>query len=146
MIILGNETGAHCCRKTPTFEPSATSEAEAALSNYGSFPNSAPSQPIWAVAENYRFEPAFAEVFFAVFLLLFDKNIFNLALALQARKLMENIGDIMNIQVVVEGSMNSSNPYFSSSWRRKLYVSELPTTPIAVIHTECTSANAPFFP
>ncbi|KAA3477861.1 glucose--fructose oxidoreductase-like isoform X1 [Gossypium australe] len=25
---------------------------------------------------------------------------------------------MMNVQVIIEGSMNSSNPYFSSSWRR----------------------------
>ncbi|CAA7407984.1 unnamed protein product [Spirodela intermedia] len=89
--------GKHVIQEKPAAE--STSEAEAALSNYGSFLNSRPYQPIWAVAENYRFEPAFAE----------------------ARKMMENIGDMMNIQVVIEGSMNSSNPYFSSPWRRKLY-------------------------
>lgn len=33
------------------------------------------------------------------------------------------IGDMMNIQVIIEGSMNSSNPYFSSSWRRNFFVS-----------------------
>ena len=38
---------------------------------------------------------------------------------------MENIGDMMNIQVIVEGSMNSNNPYFSSPWRRTLYVSHI---------------------
>lgn len=36
---------------------------------------------------------------------------------------MEEIGDMMSIQVIVEGSMNSSNPYFSSSWRRNFTVS-----------------------
>ncbi|MQL94472.1 hypothetical protein Taro_027128 [Colocasia esculenta] len=80
-------------------EPSATSEAGTALSEYSSFLNNSPQKPIWALAENYRFEPAFVE----------------------SRKLMKNIGEMMNIQVIVEGSMNSSNPYFSSSWRRKLH-------------------------
>uniref|UniRef100_A0A0D3H4K9 Gfo/Idh/MocA-like oxidoreductase N-terminal domain-containing protein n=1 Tax=Oryza barthii TaxID=65489 RepID=A0A0D3H4K9_9ORYZ len=74
----------------------ATMEAETALSVYNSFPNQFPYKPIWALAENYRFEPAFVE----------------------SRKLMSDIGDMMNIQVIVEGSMNSSNPYFNSSWRR----------------------------
>uniref|UniRef100_A0A0E0LZ83 Gfo/Idh/MocA-like oxidoreductase N-terminal domain-containing protein n=1 Tax=Oryza punctata TaxID=4537 RepID=A0A0E0LZ83_ORYPU len=74
----------------------ATMEAETALSVYNSFPNQFPYKPIWALAENYRFEPAFVE----------------------SRKLISDIGDMMNIQVIVEGSMNSSNPYFNSSWRR----------------------------
>ncbi|OAY68722.1 Uncharacterized protein ACMD2_03555 [Ananas comosus] len=74
----------------------AIAEAETAVSCYQSVPNLVLSKPIWAVAENYRFEPAFVE----------------------SRKLIDGIGDMMNIQVIVEGSMNSSNPYFSSSWRR----------------------------
>nr|XP_008358864.1 uncharacterized protein LOC103422579 isoform X2 [Malus domestica] len=74
----------------------ATSELETALSSYKSIVDNAPDKPIWAVAENYRFEPAFVE----------------------GRKLMTEVGDVMSIQVIVEGSMNSSNPYFSSSWRR----------------------------
>ncbi|RVX13071.1 hypothetical protein CK203_009994 [Vitis vinifera] len=78
----------------------AISEAETALSHYNSICASIPGQPIWAVAENYRFEPAFVE----------------------CKKLMEEIGDMMSIQVIVEGSMNSSNPYFSSSWRRNFTV------------------------
>ncbi|MFS7916069.1 putative glucose-fructose oxidoreductase [Helianthus anomalus] len=75
----------------------AISEAETALSSYNSFyNNNSPAQKIWAVAENYRFEPAFVE----------------------SRKLVSEIGDMMSVQVLIEGSMNSSNPYFSSSWRR----------------------------
>lgn len=35
---------------------------------------------------------------------------------------MSEIGDIMNVQLIVEGSMNSSNPYYSSSWRRNFTV------------------------
>ncbi|KAI5400804.1 hypothetical protein KIW84_065604, partial [Lathyrus oleraceus] len=56
----------------------------------------APGQIIWSVAENYRFEPALIE----------------------GKKLIADIGKMMSVQVIVEGSMNSSNPYFSSSWRR----------------------------
>ncbi|KAJ4724173.1 NAD-dependent dihydrogenase, Gfo/Idh/MocA family [Melia azedarach] len=72
------------------------SEIENALSRYNSVCAELPGRPIWAVAENYRFEPAFME----------------------GKKLIAEIGDMMNVQVLVEGSMNSSNPYFSSSWRR----------------------------
>ncbi|KAK9220872.1 hypothetical protein WN944_009296 [Citrus x changshan-huyou] len=72
------------------------SEIEKALSRYNSICPDSPGQPIWAVAENYRFEPAFVE----------------------CKKLIAEIGDMMSVQVIVEGSMNSSNPYFSSSWRR----------------------------
>ncbi|KAL0389381.1 UNVERIFIED_CONTAM: hypothetical protein Scaly_0295200 [Sesamum calycinum] len=63
-----------------------------AISSYSSLQPA----PIWAVAENYRFEPAFVE----------------------GKNLMTEIGDVINIHVIIEGSMNSSNPYFSSSWRR----------------------------
>lgn len=31
---------------------------------------------------------------------------------------------MMHVQVIIEGSMNSSNPYFSSSWRRNYFVSD----------------------
>eukprot|EP00268_Persea_americana_P036990 TRINITY_DN3656_c0_g1_i3.p1 TRINITY_DN3656_c0_g1~~TRINITY_DN3656_c0_g1_i3.p1 ORF type:complete len:101 (+),score=12.28 TRINITY_DN3656_c0_g1_i3:64-366(+) len=46
-------------------------------------------------------------------------------LYLQSRKLVNDIGDMMSVQVIVEGSMNSSNPYFSSSWRRGFTVSDM---------------------
>jgi hypothetical protein len=45
-----------------TIKISATTEAETALSIYNSFPNQFPYKPIWALGENYRFEPAFVEV------------------------------------------------------------------------------------
>ncbi|XP_048325177.2 dehydrogenase FPY6 isoform X1 [Ziziphus jujuba] len=79
-------------------KPAAASiiELENALAHYNSILTHAPSKPIWAVAENYRFEPALVE----------------------GKKLISEIGDMMSVQLVIEGSMNSSNPYFSSSWRR----------------------------
>lgn len=40
----------------------------------------------------------------------------------QCKKLMADIGDMMSVQVIVEGSMSSSNPYFSSTWRRNFTV------------------------
>ncbi|KAK4371721.1 hypothetical protein RND71_007105 [Anisodus tanguticus] len=78
----------------------AVDEAEKALAQYNSLSATLTHQPIWAVAENYRFEPAFIE----------------------SKKLISEIGEMMNIQVIVEGSMNSSNPYFASSWRRQFVV------------------------
>ncbi|KAL0707008.1 hypothetical protein Bca4012_073434 [Brassica carinata] len=76
----------------------AIGEIETAMTSYKNISTDSPCRPIWAVAENYRFEPAFVEL----------------------KKLVEEIGDIMNVQLIIEGSMNSSNPYFSSSWRRNL--------------------------
>ncbi|KAH7543592.1 hypothetical protein FEM48_Zijuj02G0200200 [Ziziphus jujuba var. spinosa] len=78
------------------FDNAAIIELENALAHYNSILTHAPSKPIWAVAENYRFEPALVE----------------------GKKLISEIGDMMSVQLVIEGSMNSSNPYFSSSWRR----------------------------
>ncbi|KAK2993085.1 hypothetical protein RJ640_029791 [Escallonia rubra] len=85
--------GKHVLQEGPY---AAISEAETGLSSYHSICVKAPGQPIWAVAENYRFEPSFVE----------------------SKKLLSEIGDMMSVQVIIEGSMNSSNPYFSSSWRR----------------------------
>ncbi|KAL2590681.1 hypothetical protein AAZV13_13G301900 [Glycine max] len=64
--------------------------------SYKSISSDAPGQLIWSVAENYRFEPGLVE----------------------CKKLIAGIGKMMSVQVIIEGSMNSSNPYFSSSWRR----------------------------
>ncbi|XP_024985766.1 uncharacterized oxidoreductase C26H5.09c isoform X2 [Cynara cardunculus var. scolymus] len=86
--------GKHVLQEKPA--AASISEVETALSCHTSLYNNPSAQSIWAVAENYRFEPAFVE----------------------SRKLMPEIGDMMSVQVIVEGSMNSSNPYFSSSWRR----------------------------
>ncbi|KAG5398072.1 hypothetical protein IGI04_019886 [Brassica rapa subsp. trilocularis] len=76
----------------------AIGEIETAMTSYRNISADSPCHQIWAVAENYRFEPAFVEL----------------------KKLVEEIGDMMNVQLIIEGSMNSSNPYFSSSWRRNL--------------------------
>ncbi|OMO72296.1 hypothetical protein CCACVL1_17866 [Corchorus capsularis] len=72
-----------------------TTDIETALANYNSICTH-PGQPIWAVAENYRFEQAFVE----------------------SKKLMAE--DMINVQVLFEGYMNSSSPFFSSSWRRNI--------------------------
>ncbi|XP_024973948.1 uncharacterized protein YMR315W-like isoform X2 [Cynara cardunculus var. scolymus] len=90
------KAGKHVLQEKPA--AASCSEVEAALSSYRFLSNTPSAQPIWAVAENYRFEPAFVE----------------------SRKLVSEIGDMMSVQVIIDGSMNSSNPYFSSSWRRNL--------------------------
>ncbi|KAJ3693183.1 hypothetical protein LUZ60_008663 [Juncus effusus] len=89
------KAGKHVIQEKPA--AGSCSEAESALSIYNSLNKI--SKPIWALAENYRFEPAFVE----------------------SSKMVKEIGEMMNIQVIVEGSMNSSNPYFSSTWRRNFY-------------------------
>ncbi|KAL0389378.1 UNVERIFIED_CONTAM: hypothetical protein Scaly_0294900 [Sesamum calycinum] len=85
-----------------------------AISSYSSLQPA----PIWAVAENYRFEPAFVE----------------------GKNLMTEIGDVINIHVIIEGSMNSSNPYFSSSWRRDFVLVGCEITSVSAItsHVDTT--------
>ncbi|GKA48662.1 NAD(P)-binding Rossmann-fold superfamily protein, partial [Tanacetum coccineum] len=61
--------------------------------------------------ENYRFEPAFVE----------------------GRKLVSQIGEMMSVQLIVDGSMNSSNPYFSSSWRRDLALAGCEITSVSAV-------------
>lgn len=88
------KAGKHVLQEKPA--AASASELETALARYKAICANLSDQPIWAVAENYRFEPAFVE----------------------SKKLIAEIGDMMSVQVIVEGSMNSSNPYFSSTWRR----------------------------
>ncbi|XP_010544236.1 PREDICTED: uncharacterized protein YMR315W isoform X2 [Tarenaya hassleriana] len=90
------KAGKHVLQEKPA--AASISEIETAISSYKNISTGSPSPSIWAVAENYRFEPAFVEL----------------------KKLVGEIGTMMNVQLIVEGSMNSSNPYFSSSWRRNL--------------------------
>ncbi|GAV69079.1 GFO_IDH_MocA domain-containing protein/GFO_IDH_MocA_C domain-containing protein [Cephalotus follicularis] len=91
------KTGKHVLQEKPAAACKfATSEIEIAISTYNSICANLSDQPIWALAENYRFEPAFIE----------------------GKKLLADIGDMMSVQVIAEGSINSSNPYFSSAWRR----------------------------
>ncbi|ONM20436.1 NAD-dependent dihydrogenase, Gfo/Idh/MocA family [Zea mays] len=107
----------------------ATTEAETALSIYHSFQNLFPHKPIWAVGENYRFEPAFIE----------------------SSKLINDIGDMMHIQVIIEGSMNSSNPYFNSTWRRNFvggFILDMGVHFIAglrMVTSSCYISKSPFF-
>nr|GLL32536.1 uncharacterized protein YMR315W [Ipomoea trifida] len=89
--------GKHVLQEKPA--AACIAEAENALMHYNSLSTNMTQKPIWAVAENYRFEPVFTE----------------------SKKMIAEIGDMMNVQVIIEGSMNSSNPYFSSSWRRNFF-------------------------
>ncbi|KAG8389053.1 hypothetical protein BUALT_Bualt02G0189300 [Buddleja alternifolia] len=73
----------------------AISEVETAFSRYNSFRTTLPRQPIWAIAENFRFEPAFVE----------------------GKNLMAHIGSMTNFQIIVEIPINSSSAYFSTPWR-----------------------------
>ncbi|KAH7331661.1 hypothetical protein KP509_20G045800 [Ceratopteris richardii] len=79
---------------------SNVSEALKALSVYASIKGSNAIGPMWAVAENYRFEPGLIEA---------------------ARLVKEEIGEMMNVQVIAEAPMNSANPYFSTAWRQAFY-------------------------
>jgi predicted dehydrogenase len=58
--------------------------------------SASPSPPIWAVAENYRFEPAFDE----------------------AGKLVRSLGTMVAVSVSIEVPMTKSNKYFDCEWRR----------------------------
>ncbi|KAH7684328.1 putative oxidoreductase protein [Dioscorea alata] len=89
------KAGKHVLQEKPA--ALTVSQGDRALSTYNSIRNNSP-YPIWALAENYRFEPAFVE----------------------AKKLVKNVGDVLNIKVAIEGYLNSSNPFFSSGWRRNL--------------------------
>ncbi|KAJ3698324.1 hypothetical protein LUZ61_002029 [Rhynchospora tenuis] len=91
------KAGKHVIQEKPA--AGSVAEAETALSSYSSLNSISPTKPVWALAENYRFEPAF----------------------LESSKMVKDIGDMMNIQVIVEGSMDSSNPYFGSTWRRNFF-------------------------
>ncbi|KAL1197376.1 hypothetical protein V5N11_011964 [Cardamine amara subsp. amara] len=90
------KAGKHVLQEKPA--AASIGEIKTAMSSYKNISANSSCRPIWAVAENYRFEPAFVEL----------------------KKLIAEIGDMMNVQLIIEGSMNSSNPYFSSSWRRNL--------------------------
>ncbi|KAL0287330.1 UNVERIFIED_CONTAM: hypothetical protein Sangu_2697100 [Sesamum angustifolium] len=96
----------------------AINEVKTALSTYNSLSSSLPRQPIWAIAENYRFEPAF----------------------LEGKKLMPDIGDLVNFQILVEAPMNSSNPYFSSSWRHNFTLAGCEVTSVSAMtsHVDTT--------
>ncbi|KAK6937078.1 hypothetical protein RJ641_034108 [Dillenia turbinata] len=97
----------------------AFSEIETAFQSYHSI--SAVSRPIWAVGENYRFEPAFVE----------------------SKKLVNEIGKMLSFQVIIEGSMNSSNPYFSSSWRRNFALAGCEVTRVSASTTHVDTTLPP---
>ncbi|XP_051142447.1 uncharacterized protein LOC127259279 isoform X1 [Andrographis paniculata] len=87
------KAGKHVLQEKPA--ACSIDEAESALSSYNSLTTSSPCKPIWAVAENYRFEPAFME----------------------CTKLAADIKELINFQILVEVPMNRPNMYTSSKWR-----------------------------
>lgn len=110
------KAGKHVLQEKPA--ASSISEVETALSCYNTICSNMAGLPIWAVAENYRFETAFVE----------------------CKKLVAEIGEMMSVQVIVEGSMNSSNPYFSSSWRRNFTLVGCEITSVSAVksHVDLT--------
>jgi hypothetical protein len=74
----------------------AVAEVRKAWSAYQALATQKLKLPIWAVAENYRFEPGL----------------------IQAARFVKEAGALMAVQVTMEVPMNSSNPYFLSTWRR----------------------------
>ncbi|KAH7684330.1 putative oxidoreductase protein, partial [Dioscorea alata] len=88
------KAGKHVLQEKPA--ALTVSQGDRALSTYNSIRNNSP-YPIWAIAENYRFKPAFVE----------------------AKKLVKDVGDVLNIKVSIEGYLSSSNPFFSSGLATK---------------------------
>lgn len=92
------KAGKHVLQEKPA--SSSVSEALEALSVYKSIHANSVPAPIWAVAENYRFEPGLAEA---------------------ARLVKEEAGEMMIVEMIAEAPMNSANPYFSTAWRQAFY-------------------------
>ncbi|OAE25696.1 hypothetical protein AXG93_4368s1560 [Marchantia polymorpha subsp. ruderalis] len=73
------------------------SEGIKSLRNFTShFEGCEDKTPIWAVAENFRFEPAFYK----------------------AQKIISSLGSVVVVQVNIEVPMNAKSKYFESEWRR----------------------------
>jgi len=94
IVLRALKAGKHVIQEKPV--SSSVAEARDAWSAYQALAGKDVKLPIWAVAENYRFEPAL----------------------IQAGKFVKDLGAIMGVQVLIEAPMNSSSPYFSSTWRR----------------------------
>ena len=82
------------------------------------------SAPIWAVAENYRFEPGLIEVIeFSMYQIQYMKEVSSWMLCSQAARIVkEEIGKMMMVEMIAEAPMNSANPYFSTAWRQAFSV------------------------
>lgn len=94
LTLQAIKAGKHVLQEKPA--SSNVLEALEALNIYKSIHASKTPAPIWAVAENYRFEVGL----------------------MQAARLVKEVGDIMAVEMIAEAPMNSSNPYFGSEWRR----------------------------
>ncbi|KAL2631603.1 hypothetical protein R1flu_016289 [Riccia fluitans] len=94
VVIRALKAGKHVLQEKPV--GTNVAEIRNALKQYHEIAASGVQPPIWAVAENYRFEPALME----------------------AAKWVKEAGPVFSVHVTAEAAMNSSNPYFSSTWRR----------------------------
>nr|XP_024398161.1 uncharacterized protein LOC112293212 isoform X1 [Physcomitrium patens]XP_024398162.1 uncharacterized protein LOC112293212 isoform X1 [Physcomitrium patens] len=94
LVLRALEAGKHVIQEKPV--GASVADVRKAWSTYQALAVNDKKLPIWAVAENYRFEPAL----------------------IQTGKFAKEIGQIMGVQVLIEAPINSSSPYFSSSWRR----------------------------
>ncbi|XP_024533883.1 uncharacterized protein YMR315W [Selaginella moellendorffii] len=92
-VMQALKAGKHVIQEKP-IAPS-TQQAQSLTSFYESLGT---MRPVWAIAENYRFERALVE----------------------AHKLVKDIGHMVAVEVTVESPMNISRPSFSSIWRREL--------------------------
>ncbi|BBN07596.1 hypothetical protein MPTK1_4g04870 [Marchantia polymorpha subsp. ruderalis] len=94
IVIRSLKAGKHVLQEKPV--GTSVAELRGALQQYYEIATSGVQPPIWAVAENYRFEPSLME----------------------AAKWVKEAGSVYSVQVTAEAAMNSTNPYFSSAWRR----------------------------
>ncbi|CAM6083343.1 unnamed protein product [Calypogeia fissa] len=88
------QSGKHVLQEKPI--AGTVAEGIATLRTFAELNVQKSPSPIWAVAENFRFEPAFVE----------------------AQEMIKELGTMLFVQVNIEVPMNSGNKYFHNEWRR----------------------------